>query len=221
MRNQYNEQLKELHEQMIHMGNLCEEAISAAAVSIMGRTPGGRERAYHADEQIDKMERQIEDLCLRLLLQQQPVAGDLRRISAALKMISDMERIGDQAADIAELSAYLANSGLAEKSVLNDMAKAAVQMVNESIEAFVNADLELAHKVITDDDTVDTLFEQLRTDLPQVMVRGEMEARVCLDLLMAGKYLERIGDHAVNIAEWVEFSITGKHKNHEHQLWEH
>ncbi len=221
MRNQYNEQLKELHEQMIHMGNLCEEAISAAAVSIMGRTPGGRERAYHADEQIDKMERQIEDLCLRLLLQQQPVAGDLRRISAALKMISDMERIGDQAADIAELSAYLANSGLAEKSVLNDMAKAAVQMVNESIEAFVNADLELAHKVITDDDTVDTLFEQLRTDLPQVMVRGEMEARVGLDLLMAGKYLERIGDHAVNIAEWVEFSITGKHKNHEHQLWEH
>ena len=221
MRNQYNEQLKELHEQMIHMGNLCEEAISAAAVSIMGRTPGGREIAYHADEQIDKMERQIEDLCLRLLLQQQPVAGDLRRISAALKMISDMERIGDQAADIAELSAYLANSGLAEKSVLNDMAKAAVQMVNESIEAFVNADLELAHKVITDDDTVDTLFEQLRTDLPQVMVRGEMEARVGLDLLMAGKYLERIGDHAVNIAEWVEFSITGKHKNHEHQLWEH
>ncbi len=221
MRNQYNEQLKELHEQMIHMGNLCEEAISAAAVSIMGWTPGGRERAYHADEQIDKMERQIEDLCLRLLLKQQPVAGDLRRISAALKMISDMERIGDQAADIAELSAYLANSGLAEKSVLNDMAKAAVQMVNESIEAFVNADLELAHKVITDDDTVDTLFEQLRTDLPQVMVRGEMEARVGLDLLMAGKYLERIGDHAVNIAEWVEFSITGKHKNHEHQLWEH
>ena len=212
MRNQYNEQLKELHEQMIHMGNLCEEAISAAAVSIMGRTPGGRERAYHADEQIDKMERQIEDLCLRLLLQQQPVAGDLRRISAALKMISDMERIGDQAADIAELSAYLANSGLAEKSVLNDMAKAAVQMVNESIEAFVNADLELAHKVITDDDTVDTLFEQLRTDLPQVMVRGEMEARVGLDLLMAGKYLERIGDHAVNIAEWVEFSVTGVHK---------
>lgn len=221
MRNQYNEQLKELHEQMIHMGNLCEEAISAAAVSIMGRTPGGRERAYHADEQIDKMERQIEDLCLRLLLQQQPVAGDLRRISAALKMISDMERIGDQAADIAELSAYLANSGLAEKSVLNDMAKAAVQMVNESIAAFVNADLELAHKVIADDDTVDTLFEQLRADLPQVMVRGEMEARVGLDLLMAGKYLERIGDHAVNIAEWVEFSITGKHKNHEHQLWEH
>ena len=190
MRNQYNEQLKELHEQMIHMGNLCEEVISAAAVSIMGRTPGSREKAYHADEQIDKMERQIEDLCLRLLLQQQPVAGDLRRISAALKMISDMERIGDQAADIAELSAYLANSGLAEKSVLNDMAKAAVQMVNESIAAFVNADLELAHKVIADDDTVDTLFEQLRADLPQVMVRGEMEARVGLDLLMAGKYLE-------------------------------
>ena len=122
MRNQYNEQLKELHEQMIHMGNLCEEAISAAAVSIMGRRAGGRERAYHADEQIDKMERQIEDLWLRLLLQQQPVGGDLRRISAALKMISDMERIGAQAADIAELSAYLANSGLAEKSVMNDMA---------------------------------------------------------------------------------------------------
>ena len=221
MRSHFDEQLAQLSRELTEMGALCEDAISTTAKALIDNDRELARRVKPIEREIDQKERDIESLCMKLLLQQQPVARDLRNISAALKMISDMERIGDQAADIAELSAYLANSGLAEKSVLNDMAKAAVQMVNESIEAFVNADLELAHKVITDDDTVDTLFEQLRTDLPQVMVRGEMEARVGLDLLMAGKYLERIGDHAVNIAEWVEFSITGKHKNHEHQLWEH
>lgn len=220
MRDQFMGQLKELHENMIQMGNLCEEAISAAAASLMERNPEQRNKAYQSDEQIDALERKIENLCLQLLLQQQPVAKDLRVISSALKMISDMERIGDQAADIAELAKYVADSKLPSKEHLQKMAKEAVQMVNESISAFVENDLEKARRVIEQDDQVDALFDQIRMELPNMMARSEIEAREGLDILMAGKYLERIGDHAVNIAEWVEYSITGVHKSHEHQLWE-
>lgn len=220
MRDQFMGQLEELHENMIQMGNLCEEAISAAAASLMERNPEQRNKAYQSDEQIDALERKIENLCLQLLLQQQPVAKDLRVISSALKMISDMERIGDQAADIAELAKYVADSKLPSKEHLQKMAKEAVQMVNESISAFVENDLEKARKVIEQDDQVDEIFDKIRMELPNMMARSEIEAREGLDILMAGKYLERIGDHAVNIAEWVEYSITGVHKSHEHQLWE-
>ena len=220
MRDQFMGQLKELHENRIQMGNLCEEAISAAAASLMERNPELRNKAYQSDEQIDALERKIENLCLQLLLQQQPVAKDLRVISSALKMISDMERIGDQAADIAELAKYVADSKLPSKEHLQKMAKEAVQMVNESISAFVENDLEKARKVIEQDDQVDEIFDKIRMELPNMMARSEIEAREGLDILMAGKYLERIGDHAVNIAEWVEYSITGVHKSHEHQLWE-
>ena len=215
MRERYNEQLKNLHERLIEMGNLCQEAIGAAASSLMVRQEEMRRKAFAADEKIDALEREIEDLCMRLLLQQQPVARDLRSISSALKMISDMERIGDQAADIAELAQYLADNKLKEKELLLEMAKAAVEMVDESVAAFVEADLQRARQVIDQDDEVDQLFEQIRQEL----LKGEVEMRLGLDLLMASKYLERIGDHAVNIAEWVEYSITGEHKNHEHQLW--
>lgn len=141
-------------------------------------------------------------------------------ISSALKMISDMERIGDQAADIAELAKYVADSKLPSKEHLQKMAREAVQMVNESISAFVENDLEKARRVIEQDDQVDEIFDKIRMELPNMMARSEIEAREGLDILMAGKYLERIGDHAVNIAEWVEYSITGVHKSHEHQLWE-
>lgn len=220
MRERFNGQLKELHENLTHMGNLCEEAISAAAGSLMSGNEEMRLRTFAADEEIDNLERKIENLCLKLLLQQQPVASDLRSISSALKMISDMERIGDQAADTAELSQYLAVSNIKGKIHLEEMAKETVQMVNESIAAFVENDLERARSVIVQDDRVDSLFDQIRNELPEVIIRGELEARAALDLLMAGKYLERIGDHAVNIAEWVEYSITGIHKSHEHQLWE-
>ncbi|MBQ7916699.1 MAG: phosphate signaling complex protein PhoU [Firmicutes bacterium] len=216
MRERYNEQLNNLHEKLIEMGNLCQEAIGAAASSLMVRQDEERRKAFAADEKIDALEREIEDLCMRLLLQQQPVARDLRSISSALKMISDMERIGDQAADIAELAQYLAENKLKEKELLLDMAKAAVEMVDESVAAFVEGDLRRAHQVIAQDDEVDGLFNKIRQEL----LKGEVEMRVGLDLLMAGKYLERIGDHAVNIAEWVEYSITGEHKSHEHQLWE-
>ena len=203
MRDQFMGQLKELHENMIQMGNLCEEAISAAAASLMERNPEQRNKAYQSDEQIDTLERKIENLCLQLLLQQQPVAKDLRVISSALKMISDMERIK-----------------LPSKTHLQTMAKETVQMVNESISAFVENDLEKSRKVIEKDDRVDEIFDKIRMELPNLMARSEVEAREGLDILMAGKYLERIGDHAVNIAEWVEYSITGVHKSHEHQLWE-
>ena len=211
MRDQFMGQLKELHENMIQMGNLCEEAISAAAASLMERNPEQRNKAYQSDEQIDALERKIENLCLQLLLQQQPVAKDLRVISSALKMISDMERIGDQAADIAELAKYVADSKLPSKEHLQKMAKEAVQMVNESISAFVENDLEKARRVIEQDDQVDELFNQVKKELIGLIAADADSGELWLDLIMVAKYLERIGDHATNVAEWVEYGITGVH----------
>ena len=220
MRNKFEEQLERLHVELIQMGALCEDGISAAAEALLKNNPGLAQTAIDAEREIDQKEREVENLCIKLLLQQQPVAKDLRVISSALKMISDMERIGDQAADIAELAKYVADSKLPSKTHLQTMAKETVQMVNESISAFVENDLEKSRKVIEQDDRVDEIFDKIRMELPNLMARSEVEAREGLDILMAGKYLERIGDHAVNIAEWVEYSITGVHKSHEHQLWE-
>ena len=153
---------------------------------------------------------------MRMLLQQQPVAKDLRVISAALKMISDMERIGDQAADVAELSGYVGEVVARGKLHITKMARAAVSMVTESIDAFVRADMTLAEKVIADDDSVDELFTQIRGELIQALKEETERPDAILDLLMIAKYFERIGDHAVNLAEWVEYSITGIHKSSEH-----
>ena len=220
MRNQFEKQLQQLNEDLISMGALCKEAVADAMTALLYSDKQARQKAFLTEYEIDHKERDIESLCMKLLLQQQPVARDLRNISAALKMISDMERIGDQAADIAELAKYVADSKLPSKTHLQTMAKETVQMVNESISAFVENDLEKSRKVIEQDDRVDEIFDKIRMELPNLMARSEVEAREGLDILMAGKYLERIGDHAVNIAEWVEYSITGVHKSHEHQLWE-
>lgn len=154
---------------------------------------------------------------MRLLLHQQPVARDLREISAALKMISDMERIGDQAADIADLSQFIDRSNVEIPDEIERMAEKTVIMVTESIDAFVKADLELCRKVINDDDIVDELFNEAKNKLADLIYKN-MDAKAGLDLLMTAKYMERIGDHAVNIAEWVEYSITGVHRNNEHQV---
>ena len=143
-------------------------------------------------------------------------AGDLRRISAAMKMISDMERIGDQAADIAELAPYIVQKNLSGRVKIVDMARAAVGMVTDSVEAFVRSDLALAEKVIEEDDAVDALFDQIKEEIIEQIRRQDVDAKVSMDLLMAAKYLERIGDHAVNVAEWVQYSITGVHKSNEH-----
>ena len=170
------------------------------------------------ESEVDAKEREIEDICMRLLLQQQPVARDLRVISAALKLISDLERIGDQAADISDLTPYIVNSSIASKVQIHDMAKATIDMVTKSIDAFVKNDLELAEKVIESDDIVDDLFNKIREELIQEIQGKNNDPRAAIDILMAAKYFERIGDHAVNVAEWVQYSITGVHKSNEHHI---
>ena len=210
MRNVYNEQLRMLHQNMTEMGAQCETAVSLAVQAV---TLGSEElaaRVFEVDAGIDKMERDIESLCLKLLLKQQPVASDLRDISSALKMISDLERIGDQASDIADLYRY--TSGAVDKTSadLREMAQESVKMVNESIDAFVRRDLVMAREVIAYDDVVDRWFERIKTDLIAAISTDNTKGEYYLDLLMVAKYLERIGDHATNIAEWVEYSILGK-----------
>lgn len=211
MRSQFDRQLENLHVELIKMGSLCEEAISLAAKMLVELEPSLVGQIREAESEIDREERQIEDLCMRLLLRQQPVARDLRTISAALKMISDMERIGDQAADIAELAPYIVQFSFQSKVHIGDMARATVAMVTDSVDAFVKGDLDAARKVMADDDRVDALFEQVKNEIMELIYGRNMDARASIDLLMAAKYFERIGDHAVNIAEWVEYSITGVH----------
>ena len=212
MRNRFGEQLERLHVEMIQMGALCEDAISAAAQALMKGDEDLARAAGEAEREIDQKEREVENLCLKLLLQQQPVASDLRVVSSALKMISDMERIGDQAADIADLAPYIVENNSQSKVHIGDMALATVKMVTDSVEAFVKTDAGLAEQVIAADDEVDGLFNQIKEELMQLIYSREIDAKASMDLLMAAKYFERIGDHAVNIAEWVEFSISGQHR---------
>lgn len=212
MRNTYMQQLEQLNVELIKMGALCEEAISAATKAYLeGDAQLGR-RAGQLEQEIDHAERDIEGQCMKLLLRQQPVASDLRNVSAALRMISDMERIGDQAADIAEIARDMEASPVRRRVPMGDMALEAIAMVTDSVDSFVRGDLDLAHKVITRDDRVDELFLQVREQLIGLIASGENGA-VCLDLLMIAKYYERIGDHACNIAQWVEYAITGEYED--------
>ena len=215
MTTRFERQLEELHVQIITMGSLCEKVIAFSAKAIQG-VNCSRE-IFDTDREIDAKEREIENICMRLLLHQQPVARDLREISAALKMISDMERIGDQAADIADLARFIDRNSVEIPKEIEKMADQTVRMVTESIDSFVKADLDLCRKVINDDDMVDESFEQVKTELTEMIYHRSIDAKMALDLLMTAKYMERIGDHAVNIAEWVEYSITGIHRNNEHQ----
>lgn len=217
MRTRFDEQLRQLKIELIRMGSLCEEAISISAKVLEGDIKAPVERVFSLEHEIDQLEHDIETRCMRMLLQQQPVAKDLRVISAALKMISDMERIGDQAADIAELTGYVADTIQQQNRLhITKMARAAVGMVTESVEAFVQGDLQLVQKVIQGDDAVDELFLRVRQELVQALKDESGKPNAILDLLMIAKYFERIGDHAVNVAEWVEYSITGVHKSSEH-----
>ena len=212
MRSRFERQLEALHGALTGMGELCREAISAAVAALLS---GDREMAAQAVElerEIDRRERDIGSLCMKLLLQQQPVARDLRAISSALKMISDMERIGDQAADIAEITRHIGGAPLPGQVRLKEMAQAAAKMVAGSVDAFVKRDLNLAGGVIQYDDVVDELFVRIKEELTELIRRDASSAEEALDLLMIAKYLERIGDHAVNLAEWVEYSITGNKK---------
>lgn len=211
MRNKFDEQLEELNVELIKMGALCESAIAAAAKSIFEADPSLSRKAIEADNKVDRKEKEIEAMCLRLLLQQQPVARDLRVISSALKMISDMERIGDQASDIAEISNMIQSIARKDNIHLRDMARATIKMVSESISSFVKKDLELANAVVEYDDVVDGLFAKVRGELIDLIGSNPQSGELYVDYLMIAKYFERIGDHATNIAEWVIYSITGRH----------
>jgi phosphate transport system protein len=214
MRFRYDEQLSKLNASLIEMGALIEHAI-ASATKVLEEQDVETARQIIADDQtIDEQERDIERMCLKLLLHQQPVAGDLRQISTALKMITDMERIGDHASDISELCVYLAGQTYIKKlEHITSMANATIKMVKESIDSFVKKDLALAQAVMAYDDVVDDLYCTIKKELIGLVHENVGNGEQAFDLLQIAKYYERIGDHAVNIAEWVIFSITGKHKN--------
>lgn len=215
MRNKFDEQLALLNVELIKMGSLCELAISNAVKGLLEDNRGLLKLVADTDKEIDEKEREIESMCFKLLLQQQPVARDLRTISAALKMISDLERIGDQASDIAEIAGFIEGDHTKDHTHISAMGQAASAMVTDAVKSFVNRDLSLAHSVMKDDDIVDNHFEEVKKEIVNLIRKEEAGAELSLDLLMIAKYLERIGDHAVNVAEWVEFSITGEHLSDE------
>ncbi|MGN0674653.1 MAG: phosphate signaling complex protein PhoU [Oscillospiraceae bacterium] len=213
MRIVFEEMLEHLNVELIKMGALCEDAITCAVKALLDGNSEMAEKAYAAEKAIDDKEREIEALCMKLLLRQQPVAKDLRTVSSALKMISDMERIGDQASDIAEITKFISGDNSFGKTHIKDMAEAAVKMVTDSVNSFVKSDLNAAKCVIIEDDTVDELFIKVKDELIALIAEDPKKGEYCIDIMMIAKYLERIGDHATNIAEWVEYSITGTHKN--------
>lgn len=211
MRSYFDKQLSTLNLELVKMGALCEEAISAAAKCLNDGDKTLIDKIKETERLIDEKEREIESLSMKLLLHQQPVAGDLRMISAALRMISDMERIGDQAADIAEILKFVGSDSKGIAAHIVDMASATKKMVTESVDSFVKRDLDKTHKVMKRDDTVDELFLKVKDELTKAICDNPEEGEIYLDILMIAKYFERIGDHAVNIAEWVEYSITDTH----------
>ncbi len=212
MRNRFEEQLFELNREIIEMGAMCEEAIATAAKALTTGDMKLAERVKSNGNAIDQMEREIESRCIKLLLHQQPVAHDLHLISAALKMITDMERIGDQAEDIAEIVTFLNGHTMKGMEIIEDMARETIEMVTASVDAFVKKDIGLAEKVIAQDDVVDDYFSRVKHDIITLIADNSADGEFALDLLMIAKYFERIGDHATNIAEWVIYSITGTHK---------
>ena len=212
MRNRFDAQLFELNREIIEMGAMCEEAIAAAVKALSSGDITLAEKVKASGGAIDQMERDIEGRCMKLLLHQQPVARDLRLISAALKMITDMERIGDQAEDIAEIVTFLAGHTMEDMELIEEMARETIEMVTESVDAFVKKDVALAQKVIDQDDIVDDYFSKVKRGIITLIAGNHTNGEFALDLLMIAKYFERIGDHATNIAEWVIYSVTGKHK---------
>ena len=213
MRNRFDRQLKKLNDELIDMGSMIEKSIEKALVALVTQNVEKAREVIAYDLEIDRQEREIESLCMKLLLQQQPVARDLRLISSALKMITDMERIGDQAADIAELAIFMAEKPyIKELKHITQMGQETMAMVVTSVDAFVEKDLEKAQEVLTHDDIVDQLFDAVKSELIEMIHQNKEIGEQATDLLMVAKYFERIGDHATNIAEWVIYSITGEHE---------
>lgn len=213
MRDYFQEQMRALNEELIKMGAACEEIIALASHSLTGYSQELARQVSTIGTHIDESERVIEAICMKLLLRQQPVAKDLRQISAAMKMITDMERIGDQAEDIVDLIPHMRVQAGEKYPKIREMAKAAQSMVTEAVDAYVKQDLELARKVMAHDDVVDDYFNRVKTGILDIIAQDPTDGEYALDLLMIAKYFERIGDHCTNIAEWVEFSVTGIHKD--------
>lgn len=208
----------QLNTELIAMGALCEDAIDCAVKYLLENDKKMKENASEIEKQIDRKERDIETICLRILLQQQPVAADLRTVSSALKMISDMERIGDQAYDISEIAEYVVGKEITNKVHIADMADTAAKMVTLSVESFVRKDISLAQSAIALDNKVDELFLTVKSELTEAVRQGSDNGEALVDLLMIAKYFERIGDHAENIAEWVIYAVTGSRSHTGEQL---
>ena len=213
MRDFFQEQLNELNRELTRMGAACEEIIALASHALTDWDEELVHKVSTIGTQIDESERTIESICLKLLLRQQPVARDLRQISAAMKMITDMERIGDQAEDIVEIVPYMNTHPEEKFPKIREMAKAAQAMVTEAVDAYVKQDLDMARKVMAHDDVVDNYFSQVKSGIIDIIAAEPAHGEYALDLLMIAKYFERIGDHCTNIAEWVEFSVTGIHED--------
>lgn len=216
MRNSFDMQLRKLNNELIEMGSLIETAIARAYKGLINQNIEIAKENVEFDREIDQKEKEVENICLKLLLQQQPVASDLRLISSAIKMITDMERIGDQAADISELTIIMSKTQYIKRlDHIKQMAKATIEMVTTSVDAFVKRDLELARSVFARDDIVDNLFVTIKNDLIELIREDVNNGEQAIDLIMVAKYFERIGDHAVNLADWVIFSIVGHHEEHD------
>ena len=216
MRNSFDMQLRKLNNELIEMGSLIETAIARAYKGLINQNIEIAKENVEFDREIDQKEKEVENICLKLLLQQQPVASDLRLISSAIKMITDMERIGDQAADISELTILMSKTQYIKRlDHIEQMAKATIEMVTTSVDAFVKRDLELARSVFARDDIVDNLFVTIKNDLIELIREDVNNGEQAIDLIMVAKYFERIGDHAVNLADWVIFTIVGDHEEHD------
>ena len=214
MRSKFEEQLNQLHSSLIEMGRMVERAIEDATKALTAQDVVLAQKTIDSDDEIDVAEKEIESLCLKVILQQHPVARDLRLVSSILKMTTDLERIGDHASDISEITLLLAKTPFIKTlEHIPLMAEVTMKMITKSIEAFVKSDLDLANEVIVTDDVVDDLFVTVKNDLISLIKENADNGDQAIDLVMIAKYFERIGDHAVNVAEWVVFSLTGKHKN--------
>ncbi|MCL2254428.1 MAG: phosphate signaling complex protein PhoU [Lachnospiraceae bacterium] len=213
MRKQFDKQLAELNGKLVEMGQIVEEAIANANKALIERDTLLAKQIINSDDEIDNMEKEIESLCLKLIVKQQPVASDLRLVSAVLKILTDVERIGDHASDISEIITMIDGEYIKKLEDIPKMAVLTQKMVNLSIDAFVKKDAELAKKVIASDDEVDDLFVAVKDELITIINGNPKNGDQAIDLIMIAKYFERIGDHAVNIAEWVIFSLTGFHKD--------
>jgi len=214
MRNKFDEQLKQLNDSLVEMGAMVEKAIADATIALVEQDIGLAKKIIACDDEINEKEAEIESLCLRIILQQQPVARDLRLVSAVLKITTDLERIGDHATDISKITLILADKQYIKKlEHIPQMADVTTKMVIKSIEAFIRKDLGLAQEVIAYDDTIDGLYYIVKNELIELVKKNTDNCEQAIDLLMIAKYFEKIGDHATNVAEWIVFSLTGVHKD--------